>query len=71
MVIIKILECLPLSVFAYTALSKEGRRTSGTLSADTRAQLSVALVRVSGTIIGFRGATAIVVARRADLRLSQ
>ena len=34
-------------------------------------QLSVALVRVSGTIIGFRGATAIVVARRADLRLSQ
>lgn len=41
------------------------------LSADTRAQLSVALVRVSGTIIGFRGATAIVVARRADLRLSQ
>src|SRR5258708_5981731 len=26
-----------MSVFAYTALSKDGRRTSGTLTADTRA----------------------------------
>jgi predicted small lipoprotein YifL len=41
------------------------------LSANTRAQLDIALVRVTGTIIGFRGASAIVVARRADLRLAQ
>lgn len=41
------------------------------LSAAQRAQLGVALVRVTGKIIGFRGASAIVVARRADLRLAQ
>lgn len=41
------------------------------LSTDMRAQLDVALVRVTGKIISFRGASAIVVARRTDLRLAQ
>ena len=41
------------------------------LPADTRDQLDVALVRVAGKIINYRGATAIVVARPADLRLAQ
>jgi hypothetical protein len=41
------------------------------LSADTRAQLDVGIVRVTGKIIGFRGASAIVVTRPADLRLGQ
>jgi len=41
------------------------------LSADTRAQLDVGIVRVTGKIIGFRGASAIVVTRPGDLRLGQ